>query len=458
MLTRRDFFRGATLGAGGMYFTNFISQLEAATGSSATGGKPLRVVFFLQGNGIYPDQIQPAGIDRPRTPSDLEERPLKGHKLAHSMDPLEPFMDRLTLLHGLSGRVARGSHSSDFGALGCYPQNKGAYGETIDAALARHLGGIFPHVGLGVHNKPEQTIIYNVSALGRDKPLPTQCNPQLAYARLFASAADGDARRAFDARTNVLDFLADDVKRLQSELNSAEKAKLDHYLDAFESMSHRQAALVRQADDIRRAAPETDKRYTAEGMLFERLEAQFEIAAATLIAGLTNVVTLSSGSGLQFSAVSPDGAEIGLQAGPIGSHGIGHGGSFLGQTSTELHNRIRRRHVELLSAFLTKLESIPEGDGTLLDSTLVVYMSDSAEGHHPGCQEWPVVLIGDLGGRLKTKGRYVRYPWYGNAGHRTMANLYLTLLHASGAPRERFGLPDLALRDLDQTGPLAELM
>ncbi len=458
MLTRRDLFRGATLGAGGMFFTTFLSQLEAATGSFATGAGPRRVVFFLQGNGIYPDQIQPEGIDRPRTPSDLEDRPLKGHKLAQSIDPLEPFADRLTLLHGLSGRVARGSHSSDFGALGCYPQNKGAYGETIDAALAKHLGGIFPHVGLGVQSDPGRTIIYNVSAWDRDKALPTQCSPQLAYERFFASAAEGSARKAFDARTNVLDFLADDVKRLQAELNSAEKAKLDHYLDAFESMSHRQAALVRQADHIRDAAPETDKRYTNESMLFERLEAQFEIAAATLIAGLTNVVTLSSGSGLGFSAVSPDGAEVGLQAGPIGSHGIGHGGSFLGQTSTELHNRIRRRHVELLAAFLTKLESIPEGDGTLLDNTLVVYLSDSAEGHHPGCQEWPVVLIGDLGGRLKTKDRYLRYPWYGNAGHRTMANFYLTLLHAAGALRERFGLPDLALRDLNQNGPLSELV
>ena len=454
MFTRRDFFRGATLGAGSLYFGNFLSQLEAAESDA----RPMRFVFLLQGNGIYPDQIQPEGIERPRNPSDLEDRPLAGHKLAHSIDPLEPFKDRMTLLHGLSGRVSRGSHSSDFGALGCYPQNKGAFGETIDAALAKALPGIFSHVGLGVSNKPEHSIIYNVSAWDRNKKLPTQCNPLLAYQRFFASAADGDARKAFDAKTSVLDFLADDVKRMQSRLNAAEQAKLDHYLNAFQSMSDRQAALVKQSEEIRAAAPATDKRFTSDGMVFERLEAQFEIAAATLAAGLTNVVTLSSGCGLGFSAISPDGTEVGLGPGAIASHGIGHGSSMQGHDSSECHELIRRRHMELLADFLKKLEGIPEGDGSLLDNTLVVYMSDSAESHHPVCHEWPVVLLGDLGGRLKTTGRYLRYPWYGNNGHRTMANLFTTLLHAAGSPRDRFGLPDLALRDLDQDGPLAELL
>ena len=68
------------------------------------------------------------------------------------------------------------------------------------------------------------------------------------------------------------------------------------------------------------------------------------------------------------------------------------------------------------------------------------------------------MLIGDWGGRLKAGNRYLRYPWYGEKGHRTMANLFTTLLHAAGAPRDRFGLPDLALRDIDQDSPLDALM
>lgn len=455
MFTRRDFFRGTTLGAGGLFFAPFLRQLEAAADGSA---RPTRFVFFLQGNGLYPNQIQPEGIERPKQPDTLEDRSLDGHKLARSLDPLEPFKDRLALVQGLSGRVARGSHSSDFGALGCYPQNKGAYGETIDAALAKALPGMFAHVGLGVSDKPEETVIYNVSALTKGKAMPTQCNPQMAHRRLFAVAAGGDTRKAFDAKTSLLDFLADDVKRLQSRLNSVEKEKLEHYLEAFESMSDRQSALVRSADRIKRYAPKQDDRYVSDAFIFERLEAQLEVAAGALIAGLTNVVTLSSGSGLGRTGISPDGTEIGLSAGRIGSHSIGHGSSIQGQTATELHIRIRRAHMEKLATFIKKLSSIPEGDGSMMDNTLIVYGSDAAEGHHPVCHEWPFVLIGDLGGRLKTGSRYLRYPWYGKPGHRTVANLYTSFLHALGQRRDRFGLPDIALKDLDQDGPLTELL
>jgi len=94
----------------------------------------------------------------------------------------------------------------------------------------------------------------------------------------------------------------------------------------------------------------------------------------------------------------------------------------------------------------------------MLDNTLIVYLSDSAEGHHPVCEEWPFLLIGNLGGRLKLGNRYLRYPWYGHTGHRTLANLYLSLLHAVGDRRETFGIADSALKDLNQTGPLAELL
>ncbi len=68
-----------------------------------------------------------------------------------------------------------------------------------------------------------------------------------------------------------------------------------------------------------------------------------------------------------------------------------------------------------------------------------------------------MVVIGDMGGKLKT-GRYVDFPGYGRKGHRTIANMYLTLLHLAGATRDTFGVSDPNLKDLDQTGPLAELL
>lgn len=460
MITRRSFLKSAALTAGAAGLSPFACALGRTIRAGEAGAAPLRFVFFLQGNGMEPGQIQPAGIELPAEPGALEDRRLAGHALPRSLEPLQPFADRMTMIHGLSGRVTGPPlHSADFGALGCFPQRQRVYGETIDAALAKALPGIFPHVGLGVSEFPNDGVIYNVSAWERGKALPTQCQPAIAYQRLFASAGTGDARKAFDARNSILDFLADDVRRLQSQLNPAEQSKLDYYLDAFESMSARQAALASASKRIPRGDKAVDPATLPDGAGgFAHLEAQLGIAATALIAGLTSVATISSGSGMEFLGIKVDGADLGFAPGPIRLHAIGHGGGYGGRTSEELLVAVRRRHTRALAGFLEQLNAIPEGEGTMLDNTLVVYMSDQAEGHHPKCYEWPFILIGDLGGRLKTRGRYLRYPWYGKNGHRTMANLYATFLHAAGAPRDRFGLEDNLLGDLDQDGPLNELL
>jgi hypothetical protein len=84
-------------------------------------------------------------------------------------------------------------------------------------------------------------------------------------------------------------------------------------------------------------------------------------------------------------------------------------------------------------------------------------LSDAAEAHHSRCWEWPFVMIGNLGGKLKA-GQYVEYPAYGKAGHRAIGSLYTTFLHAAGAPRDRFGVPDGELGSIDAKGPLSELL
>ena len=163
--TRRTFFRGATLGLGGVYLAPFIRQLEAATDDSA---KSARVVFFVQGHGLYPAEIQPVGLDRPKNPEKLEDRPIEPHQMAFSMEPLAPWTNQMTLINGLSGKIARGSHNLGFAALGAWPMKKKAFGETVDAGLARNLGGIYPHVGIGVSNRAS-ALTYNVSSSGKGK-------------------------------------------------------------------------------------------------------------------------------------------------------------------------------------------------------------------------------------------------------------------------------------------------
>ena len=395
-IKRRDFLKAGSIGAGSLLLGQFFNQLPGAVKT-----RPARVLFFVQGNGVYPRDIQPQGIEMPRNPSRLEDLSLEGHAMSLSMEPLAPWKQKMTMIHGLSGRIARGSHNMGFAALGCWPMSKKAYGETIDAALARNLGGIYPHIGLGVSNKAI-SMTYNLTSVARGKALPTLLNPVQAYERFFAAGAEGAARRNFDVDTNLLDFLADDVKRLQTRLDGSEKEKLDRYLGAFESMSKRQGQLAAMARQIAAAAPKIDPRTgriqetkTGPTGVFDRLEAQFENAAGAMIAGLTNVVTVSGGAGPDRIGLSCMGSEVGKGSGFIGAHGIGHGGSGAGMSSGECHALIRRKCLEKLAGFPRRLEAVPEGDGTMLDNTLVVYMSDSAEGHHPVCQEWPFVLIGD---------------------------------------------------------------
>jgi hypothetical protein len=94
----------------------------------------------------------------------------------------------------------------------------------------------------------------------------------------------------------------------------------------------------------------------------------------------------------------------------------------------------------------------------MLDNTLIIWMSDSGEGHHGFCGEWPLVLVGGSAGRLRTAGRFLQYPNYETAGNRTIANFYLSLLHAVGDRRERFGERDPNMNEAEQNGPLAEIM
>tara|TARA_B110000881_G_C18580847_1_gene521606 strand:- start:1924 stop:2235 length:312 start_codon:yes stop_codon:yes gene_type:complete len=99
-----------------------------------------------------------------------------------------------------------------------------------------------------------------------------------------------------------------------------------------------------------------------------------------------------------------------------------------------------------------KLKAMPEGNGTMLDNTLIIYLSDATEKHHGSCLEWPFILLGGLA------GRYLQYPGYGTEGHRTIANLYNTLMHAVGKPQDQFGRLDVNLAKGLQRGPLPELL
>jgi hypothetical protein len=462
-LHRRDALKGLTLGAGSVLLSPILSRLQARAAGQEVA--PKRFVFVVESNGVPPQQLAPSGHERkPRPqqplngPAELVDISLADRDLPFSLEPIKQFKDRVTIVEGLSGRVTGGGHSSNFQALGAFGAGRGNGGEdmqilaeTIDGALAKTIPGIFPHVGLGISKRLENSIVYSISASGPNKGLPIIVKPDLAYSTLFGSVASGAAKDEFVAQNNLLDFMKDDVKKVESSLAGEERAQLGAYLEAFETLRNRQSRLNEIEHTLREKAPAPTDKYKSE-VETDRLDAMFDLGAAALISGLTNVLTISSAAGIRDFDITFKG--LGLK---IDKHSIGHGGKYEDKTWDVLYNLIRRYHFELIAGLASKLHAVPEGDGTMLDNTVIVYLSDAAESHHSRCWEWPMVMLGNIGGKLKT-GRFVDYPGYAQPGHRTIANMYVTLLQLAGSQRDSFGMQDPALKDFDQYGPLAELL
>lgn len=451
---RREILKLAGYGSSAAILSPILSQLSAHAAGTAGEQMPRRVVFVVQSNGLNPNHLRPEGMTPPKhgraTNDKLEETSLQDRKLHPAIAALEPFQNRLTLVQGLSGKIALSDHSANHGALGCYPANKGPMAQTIDSAVSDALPGIFKHVALGLSGRGDGSMNYALSASGPGKAVPIVCSPELAFSSLFGSVTEGAGRAAFDRKTNLLEFMADDVRRVQNNLVGDEREKFEQYAAAFESLHDRQQELLRKAADLKRHLPQLGERLTSSTSSLV-LDAQFELAAAALIAGLTNVVTLASGGGGQGFGKFPEFNMPDL-------HGMGHGAAFGRASAEDCFVELRQFHVKLIAGLAAKLAAVKEGDGSLLDRTLIVYLSDSGESHHPNLQEWPVVLLGDLGGKLKPGGRYLQFPRYGGPEHKTMASLYCSLLHAAGKPRDKFGVADPGLKDSDQTGPLPELL
>jgi len=291
----------------------------------------------------------------------------------------------------------------------------------------------------------------SISALGKNRQLPFQCNPELAFQNLFGSiAVGGDIKKNYLRTGNVLDTMSEDIRKLQKQLPQQGREKLDHYLGGFEALRDRRLKLIGMQDVLKRHAPEVSDKYTSK-FSTDHLEAHFDMATSALITGITNVVTIHTcdlHSSYQGLGITPK------------VHSVGHGASSGSMSSQECRNLIRKFHFNLISEVARKLEAIPEDDGTMLDNTVIVYVSDNSDKHHSTATEWPMVVLGNMAGRLKSQGRYLAYPSYGKANHHhTIGNWLTTLCHVAGAPVDHFGQPDFAIgKESDQRGPLSELL
>ena len=198
----------------------------------------------------------------------------------------------------------------------------------------------------------------------------------------------------------------------------------------------------------------------------DTVTAQFDIAASAIVTGLTNVVTIAT------ELCTIRGNYTGIS--DMGTHGVGHNEKDvkLGIAGLEILPLVRRHIAERTAALLERLKEMPEDGGTMLDNTLVVFTSDSANRQHTHGENWPFVLLGNLGGKIKT-GQLVVYPiskdspTYSGTENRhmtaaadnpTINALYNTLLHAVGTPRDHFNLVGADQKNPALAGPLKELL
>lgn len=457
--SRRDIMKGLSLGAGGALLSPLLKQIQRQVDGKA-GGFPNRFVFVVKSSGIVPEGITPTAFKGAKASPNLIDEDLTQVALPPSMRALEPFKDQLAIVQGLSGKMCRGGHSSYFGMMAAY-MTGGEFDAgtvvraTADAELAKLNPAPFNHVALAVKGKALSkdyggTLYPGITAVGPGKELPFQGSPDVAYEQLFGSAvsATKSGERRFKLQRNLFDFMVEDLKKVRRAIPSSEHDKMDAYLNSFEELQVRHSRLSGMKEQIEENAPKFSDKFTAKPEEI-RQEAHFDLAAAALIAGLTNVVTI------RLDNVSMTYKQLGIDK---HNHGIGHDEGT--KTQAEYRDIIRKHHTGLLANLARKLKAVPEGDGNLLDRTMIVFLSDSGDAHHGSCFEWPYVILGGCSGKLKLPGRYLRYPKYGEEGCRTIADWWTTVLNAHGNPTEFFGNEDLVLKQngVSHAGALTELL
>ena len=458
MNNRRQFLKGA----GATLLAPFISQLELqAAGKSDQ--LPQRFLIFMKSSGIYTDSIIPKQFQS-KSKDKFSMTSLDKLELPKSLNPLNKFKSKMAIIQGLSGKMCAGGHSSWYGALGGYrvsgthtPGSKPLWA-SVDTRLGRLNPAPFNNIGLAVAGKAlgdkttEGTVYPGISATDTGIELPYQASPSMAYEQLFGSAVSksGNAKSRRAVKNNILDFMVKDIRYMEKNLPTAEKEKLERYVNAFEELQTRNEKLQAMKKQIAAGAPELTENYKSQKFL-TRQECHSELAVTSLITGVTNVAVIR----LDNLAMNYSGIGVNKNV-----HGIGHDEDVEGMTPDEAREKIQQHHAKLLEKMATKLESIPEGNGTMLDNTMILYISDAGEKHHSSLGDWPMVVIGGCGGKLKTPGHFVQYPEYGKAGHKTICNWWTTVLNAYGDPVKHFGNLDLELRKngLPQEGNLPELM
>lgn len=460
---RRQFLQTSALGAGALAFTPSLTPLSAAPAGELG---PRRFVFIRKSNGVRPDEVALPTFSEAEKSRDRDkeamEVDLHKHELPKWLQALTDAKQHLSILQGLSCMMSENGHWSYSSVMGAFKSGRnslsGIKRATIDFELAKLFPSPFAHVELsltGNYSAFRTGIVAGYSA-----PAPHQRNycyadPQTAYDELFKTVIDPGA---VDSDNAMLAFLQGEESFKAKVLSGYEKRKLSNHIASIEEIQARNKKLESLSDVIQLHLPEIAPVHEGGGRNAstpEKQKAMTDILVAALATGLTNVVTYTIDE-----LSTPIKGLPGNESDHISIHELGHNGGYSGVSADDIREKIRIGHIDQVKTIVDKLKAVPEGQGNMFDNTVVMYFPENGEGHHSHGTEAPIITLAGDNCRLNMLGRYIRLPYHGTEGHKTIGNWYTTLLNAYGNPIEHYGDLDLEMsrKKLDQTGAIRRLM
>lgn len=354
-LGRRSLLRGL---AGASMALPLSHALVEGVGHANTGEQPLRFFLMFTGNGQLPSHWLPSGGE-----TDFALSPV--------LQPLEAHRDKLLLMHGLSGATGHSGGMSETTTGWAATNGSGIaeHGPSIDQLFAKRwsASSALPSLELGVF--PANDLIDQISYSETGMSLPAIGSPLGAFQRLFdlTNLDPGEAAKARERDVSVLDHLGGEIESLRAKIGTQERRLLDEHLTLVSDLESQLGLPYVPLDCELPAAP------TGLGLV-DTFQSQLRNAVTAFRCGVTRVVSLRAGGWGGIEEGKYD--EIGVATGH-------HSAAHTGPASDLL--AINRFHAQQLAHLLDELDAVPEGDGTLLDNTVVLWVNELGLGelnHH----------------------------------------------------------------------------
>jgi Protein of unknown function (DUF1552) len=403
------------------------SMVAAQTPLAKTAAKPvLRAGFIYVPHGAILPQWTPIGDGA-------------DFKFSRILKPLEPLRERLTVVTGCAINAENGHAISNSMWLNGVKPAHGTEirsGTTVDQLIAAKVGQdtAFPSLELATEDHSAElgscggdyacAYMNTISWRNPTTPNPMELNPRVVFERLFggdgATARDRMAR--FEDNLSLLDGVTASARDLSRELDPRDRARLTDYLDNVREIERRIAQAEKKNSESEVAAPETPA--GIPDSFEEHVKLMFDLWALAWQGDITRVTSFMMARELSTRTYP----QIGVTE---GHHPVSHHQNVPEQI--EKHAKINTYHVSLLAGFLEKLRNIPDGEGNLLDHSMILYGSGMSNGNVHSHDILPAVIAGGAAGRLKGN-RHVKAPLM-----TPLANLLVTLLDKTGVAADHLG-------------------